>query len=85
MQNLKKYVLEQAGSRQISQEQAMILLKEISDASKKQDAAGQQIAVIGMACDLPEAENYTEFWENLLAERIAWVICPTSISIIISR
>ncbi len=69
MQNLKKYVLEQAGSRQISQEQAMILLKEISDASKKQDAAGQQIAVIGMACDLPEAENYTEFWENLLAER----------------
>ncbi len=62
----KRYILSQVEQKRLSQADAYAMLKELAanDSRKK-----QEIAVIGMACVLPEAKNYHEFWENLAAGR----------------
>lgn len=66
MDKIKNYILEQVSQNLLSQQDALAMLQEIKRNTGKFD---EQIAVIGMACNLPEAENYNEFWENLIAER----------------
>lgn len=66
MEIIKNYILEQVSKNLLTQEDALAMLQEMKNEESKKDT---QIAVIGMACNLPEAENYDEFWDNLIAER----------------
>jgi hypothetical protein len=66
MENTKRYILSQVEQKKLSQAEAYAMLKELAAAGSKKK---QEIAVIGMACILPEANNYHEFWENLKAGR----------------
>lgn len=61
MKNVGKYVLSQLEKKQISQEEAVTFLKEIQDSEIKSD----EVAIIGMACKLPNAETTDEFWDNI--------------------
>ena len=68
MSLVKEYILEQVSRRELSPERAMSILQELGELEK----GGQQdnrIAVIGMSCNLSEALNYEEFWQNLLHDR----------------
>lgn len=66
MENTKRYILSQVEQKKLSQAEAYAMLKELAAAGSRKK---QEIAVIGMACALPEADNYHEFWENLKAGR----------------
>ncbi len=66
MENTKRYILSQVEQKKLSQAEAYAMLKELAAAGSRKK---QEIAVIGMACILPEANNYHEFWENLKAGR----------------
>ena len=66
METIKRYILSQVEQKKLSQGEAYAMLKEMAAASSRKQ---QEIAVIGMACILPEADNYHEFWENLKAGR----------------
>ncbi len=66
MENTKRYILSQVEQKKLSQAEAYAMLKELAAAGSRKK---QEIAVIGMACVLPEANNYDEFWENLKAGR----------------
>ena len=66
MENTKRYILSQVEQKKLSQAEAYAMLKELAAAGSRKQ---QEIAVIGMACILPEANNYHEFWENLKAGR----------------
>ncbi len=66
MENTKRYILSQVEQKKLSQAEAYAMLKELAAATSRKK---QEIAVIGMACVLPEANNYHEFWENLKAGR----------------
>ena len=66
METIKRYILSQVEQKKLSQGEAYAMLKEMAAASSRKK---QEIAVIGMACILPEADNYHEFWENLKAGR----------------
>ncbi len=68
MSLVKEYILEQVSQRNLSPDRAMSILQELGELEK----GGQQdnrIAVIGMSCNLSNAVNYRELWENLLHER----------------
>ncbi len=66
MESTKRYILSQVEQKKLSQAEAYAMLKELAAAGSRKK---QEIAVIGMACVLPEANNYDEFWENLKAGR----------------
>ena len=66
METIKNYILEQVSKNKLDQQDALVMLQEMKNENGQFD---EQIAVIGMACNLPEAENYEEFWSNLMAER----------------
>lgn len=61
MKNIGKYVLSQLEKKEITQEEAVTFLKEVQESEVRAD----EIAVIGMACKLPEAETTDEFWNNI--------------------
>jgi len=66
--NLKEYILEQVSKKELSLDRAMEFLQELGE-MEKSSAPDGRIAVVGMSCDLPEALNYNEFWQNILNER----------------
>lgn len=66
MESTKRYILSQVEQKNLSQAEAYAMLKELAAATSRKK---QEIAVIGMACILPEADNYNEYWENLRAGR----------------
>lgn len=65
MNSVKEYILEQVSKKELNPESALSYLQEL----EKINDSDNRIAVVGMACNLPEATNYREFWENLLNER----------------
>ena len=65
MNSVKEYILEQVSKKELNPESALSYLQEL----EKVNDSDNRIAVVGMACNLPEATNYTEFWKNLLNER----------------
>ncbi len=73
MSNLKKYILEQVGSKKLSQDDAFKMLKELQESNYAKD----EIAIVGMACKLPEAENPQEFWNNLISEYRCFIPMPS--------
>ena len=68
MSLVKDYILEQVSQRNLSPDRAMTILQELGELEKGR-AQDNRIAVIGMSCNLSNAVNYEEFWQNLLHER----------------
>jgi len=65
---LARFLLEQVKERRLEKDLAVGFLKTLAD----QPAAGaEDMAIIGMACRFPGADNKEEFWANLLAGRSA--------------
>lgn len=63
MKEIKKYILSQLGEGMISQNEAVSMLTELKEMNGRN---AEEIAVTGMACRLPMAENYDEYWDNLM-------------------
>ncbi|MBP3413118.1 MAG: polyketide synthase, partial [Oscillospiraceae bacterium] len=68
MSLVKDYILEQVSQKTLSPDRAMSILQELGE-MEKGAAPDNRIAVIGMSCNLAEAENYEAFWQNLLHDR----------------
>ncbi|MGL4106801.1 SDR family NAD(P)-dependent oxidoreductase [Clostridium sp. LP20] len=56
------YIYEQVAQKKLSQENAKKMLKELKKVKKVQN---DDVAIIGMACKLPGADNINEFWSNI--------------------
>lgn len=74
MKQVTKYILSQLAAKNLSEAQAVQLLKELKAAEPK---AERDIAVIGMSCRLPMANNPEEFWDNLISGRNCFVAKPS--------
>lgn len=64
---LFRYLLLQVRDRKLSKEEAQRWISAVQPEKSTPD--NEPIAVVGMACRFPGAENKEEFWENLLAGR----------------
>lgn len=67
--DLMRYLIEQVKAGSLPKEQAVAFLK-VVDATKSEDSANSEqprnnIAIVGMACRFPEADNKEQFWQNL--------------------
>ncbi len=74
MKQVKKYILSQLAAKKLSESEAVALLKELQGAEPK---GNQDIAVVGLSCRLPMANNPDEFWDNLISGRNCFVAKPT--------
>ncbi|MCX8132080.1 MAG: SDR family NAD(P)-dependent oxidoreductase [Clostridia bacterium] len=63
MEKTKNYIIKQVASNKLSQEEAKSMLLELKT---KPSRADDDIAIIGMACRFPQADNPEEFWNNLI-------------------
>ena len=61
VEKIKKYIYEQVISQKISKNEAALMLKELYE---NQGDNNKDIAVIGMDCRYPKANNVKEFWDN---------------------
>lgn len=59
---LMRYLLQQVQAQQLDKAQAMQFLQLLQD---KPIVADEDIAVVGLACRFPDADNQTAFWQNL--------------------
>lgn len=66
MKNTKRYILDQLEKKQIDQQEAVVMLKELQE---KESNENGDIAIIGASCRVPMAENKEEFWDNILNGR----------------
>lgn len=73
MNQVKKFILTQLSKGNISQPEAVALLKEIQNAETGKIG---DIAIIGMACRLPMSGSKEEFWDNILHGRSCFVSKP---------
>jgi len=73
MKNLKRYILDQLVKQLISQQEAALLLNELQQRDNKNI---NDIAIIGLACRVPMAQNPEEFWDNLINGRACFVTKP---------
>jgi len=62
MERLKKYILEQVAAHKLLKSDAAVMLKELYD---NQNNLEEEIAVIGMDCRFPRANNVDEYWRNI--------------------
>lgn len=65
MSAIRKYILDKVSSKELSNAEALQLLSELNDISKKDINPEEDIAVIGIACKLPLGNDPVEFWNNL--------------------
>lgn len=61
MQNINEYILKNFKEGNLSEEITFNLLQSINQSTEY----GDDIAIIGMACNLPEAKDINEYWNNL--------------------
>ena len=61
MNSVQSYIFEQVKQHKLSQKEAKRMLKELKAASSNED-----IAIIGISCRLPKANNTDEYWKNLM-------------------
>lgn len=73
MQEVKKYILKQLSMGLIPQKEAVMLLKDLQGASLEKSG---DIAIIGMSCRLPLANNVDEYWDNLINGRCCFGAKP---------
>ncbi len=71
MEKLKEFVFEKFSEKSISKELAAELLMEIKDQESRQPGRKeiQDIAVVGMACRMPETKTPEELWEHLVNKK----------------
>lgn len=74
MKQVTKYILSQLAAKKLPEAQAVQLLKELKSAAPK---ASRDIAVVGISCRLPMANNPEEFWDNLASGRNCFVAKPS--------
>ncbi|HML51597.1 MAG TPA: SDR family NAD(P)-dependent oxidoreductase [Propionicimonas sp.] len=65
--NLREYLYEQVASHQLGVQEAKSYLSELSVAT----GHAHDVAVVGMACRLPEADDPEQFWLNLRDGRVS--------------
>ena len=75
MSNIKRVILEQLAKGNLTKSESMELLGLLtrSESRKRED-----IAIIGMACDLPMSPNVEAFWDNLVNNRTCLVNKPAN-------
>ncbi|MBE6927011.1 MAG: SDR family NAD(P)-dependent oxidoreductase [Ruminococcaceae bacterium] len=73
MKQVTKYILSQLAAKKLSEAEAVQLLKELKNAEPKSD---RDIAVVGLSCRLPMANNAEEFWDNLIHGRNCFIAKP---------
>lgn len=66
MELIRNYIYAQVANKALSQEDAKTLLLEMKNKTAGED---DDIAVIGIACRFPKADNAEQYWENLITER----------------
>lgn len=71
MDTVKSYILEQLANRNITKEQAKVMLLELTS---EQYGKTQNIAIIGLAGRFSEAKNVDEFWEFLKLKKTRYEI-----------
>jgi acyl transferase domain-containing protein len=62
MEKIKKYILEQVATHRLLKSDAAVMLKELY---YNKGNAEEEIAVIGMDCRFPQANNVDEYWRNV--------------------
>lgn len=62
--DLMRYLIEQVKGGSLPKDKAIEFLK-VVEGVKPEQAADQDIAIVGMACRFPEADNKEQFWQNL--------------------
>lgn len=60
--DIMRYLLEQVKSNQLDRSEALNYLKYLEGAAKPR---GDDIAIIGLACRFPDANNKNQYWQNL--------------------
>lgn len=63
-EDLIKYILTQFKANKIDEETALTIVEKLS--RQKERTPEKAIAIVGMDCRLPGAENLTEYWKNLI-------------------
>lgn len=63
MESVINYIFKQVAENRLSSKEAKALLNELQNSKMN---AVDSIAIIGMACRLPHADNVNEYWENIL-------------------
>lgn len=74
MNDVQKYILSQLEKKNISQEEAVLYLRELQE-RKKADGY-MDVAIIGAACDVPMSPNVAEYWENISNGRNCFTAKP---------
>ncbi|MCX7923163.1 MAG: amino acid adenylation domain-containing protein [Clostridia bacterium] len=69
MELIKNYIYSQVASKQLEKDAAKAMLKKIQEFSEQQNKKADDIAVIGLACRFPGAQNAEEYW-NVLKDGI---------------
>ena len=64
MEETRKNIYRQVASGNLSKKDAKKLLMELADSKKK-----TEVAIIGMSCRYPKAENMDEYWDNIFKMR----------------
>ena len=67
MENIKKYIFSQIAEHKLDIKTARELLAEMEEGKK--GGTDGKIAIIGMACRFPEADDIDQFWKNLVEGR----------------
>jgi acyl transferase domain-containing protein len=71
--DLKSYIFKQVAESKLSQSEAKELLLELKGKPSK---GNDDIAIIGIACRFPGANNTDEYWNNIVSKRNAIISFP---------
>ncbi|RDY33072.1 non-ribosomal peptide synthetase [Lachnotalea glycerini] len=63
IKEISKYILNEVKNKKMNKEEALFILKKISNEFVEKHT---DIAIIGLSCQLSEANNKDEYWKNLL-------------------
>ncbi|EMS73662.1 SDR family NAD(P)-dependent oxidoreductase [Ruminiclostridium cellobioparum] len=64
MESVKSYILKEFESKKLTQEETKKMLTELMEKAAP-ETVHEDIAIIGMACKFPDANNVDEYWSNL--------------------
>ncbi|WCT58029.1 amino acid adenylation domain-containing protein [Paenibacillus kyungheensis] len=66
MENIKNFIFQQVATNKLTKDEAKVLLKELYQSNVKEEQnSSHDIAIVGMACKLPGAENTEAYWSIL--------------------
>lgn len=79
LEKLKEYILSQFANQHLSQQEAKNLLMELYEQEQEQTKSenDNDIAIIGMSCKFAECDSPSEYWSNLVNEKVCMITYPT--------